>query len=91
MPLPITVDSFLSFLPSLGFTQQGHLFTKSIGSARLTVDEKNQTLHYPEDQGLTVNECQTCNFSAPENFIVFECVHRLLEKGYHLQDSSGES
>ena len=43
---------------------------------------KNETLVYPEDQGLVVNERQTCNFSAPENFVVFECVHRLLEKGY---------
>lgn len=24
----------------------------------------------------------TSNFSHPENFVVFECVHRLLEKGY---------
>lgn len=29
-----------------------------------------------------INERQTCNFSQPENFVVFECVHRLLEKGY---------
>jgi len=29
-----------------------------------------------------INERQTCNFSANENFVVFECVHRLLEKGY---------
>ncbi|ECL3348664.1 N-6 DNA methylase [Campylobacter jejuni] len=27
----------------------------------------------------------TSNFSHPENFVVFECVHRLLEKGYKAQ------
>ena len=37
---------------------------------------------YPEDKGLKVNRQDTCNFSHPENFVVFECVHRLLEKGY---------
>ncbi|MDN5638260.1 MAG: restriction endonuclease subunit S [Staphylococcus equorum] len=37
---------------------------------------------YPEAYGLKVNERQTCNFSSNENFVVFECVHRLLQKGY---------
>ncbi|MDE0553589.1 MAG: N-6 DNA methylase [Candidatus Poribacteria bacterium] len=32
--------------------------------------------------GLIVNRRDTCNFSHPENFVVFECVHRLLKKGY---------
>ena len=27
----------------------------------------------------------TCNFKRPENFVVFECVHRLLEKSYRLE------
>ena len=75
-------DTFLALLPTLGFTKQGGLWTKTIGPTQLAVDVKNETLVYPEDQGLVVNERQTCNFSAPENFVVFECVHRLLEKGY---------
>ncbi len=29
-----------------------------------------------------MNEKQTCNFSQNENFVVFECVNRLFEKGY---------
>ena len=37
---------------------------------------------YPEAAGLVINERQTCNFDANENFVVLECVHRLLEKGY---------
>lgn len=82
MATPISIDRFIELLPELGFSKQGKIFTKSIGQARLTVDTANETLHYPEDQGLKINERQTCNFSAPENFVVFECVHRLLEKGY---------
>ncbi len=80
--MPITKESFFQLLPTLGFTKQGGLWTKDIGRARLAVDVKNETLVYPEDQGLAINERQTCNFSAPENFVVFECVHRLLVKGY---------
>ncbi len=78
----MTKDSFLELLAVLGFTSQAGLLTKAIGAARLSVDTRNEVLVYPEDQGLVVNERQTCNFSAPENFVVFECVHRLLEKGY---------
>lgn len=75
-------DQFLQILPVMGFSKKCTLWTKDYGSARLTVDVKNQTLNYPEDQGLIINERQTCNFFQPENFVVFECVHRLLLKGY---------
>lgn len=82
MPKILTAESFIEHLPALGFTRQGHLYTKSIGPARLTVDTLKRTLHYPEEQGLVISERQTCNFTSTENFVVFECVHRLLEKGY---------
>ncbi len=36
----------------------------------------------PKPMDSLVNERQTCNFEANENFVVLECVHRLLEKGY---------
>lgn len=82
MPSPTTLETFLAALPALGFVRQGHLLTKTIGGAILSVDLSAEQLIYPEDQGLIINERQTCNFSAPENFVVFECVNRLLEKGY---------
>jgi type I restriction enzyme M protein len=53
--------------------------------AYLRVDFDNQKLIYPEDKGLKINERQTCNFHANKNFVVFECVYRLLEKGYKPQ------
>ena len=37
-------------------------------------------IEYPE--GITVHDHTTCNFDNPENFVVLECVDRLLEKGY---------
>ncbi|WP_279039578.1 N-6 DNA methylase, partial [Campylobacter helveticus] len=46
----------------------------------MQVDFASQQLIYP--QGIKINDATTSNFSHPENFVVFECVHRLLEKGY---------
>lgn len=78
----ITKDTLPQLLSTLGFTQRKGIFSKAFGAAVLAVDTARETIIYPEAQGLTVNEKQTCNFSANENFVVFECVHRLLAKGY---------
>ncbi len=78
----ITKTNFKNLLKTLSFTEEGNTFQKSIGEADLKVDFGKQSLIYPEDNGLIVNRRDTCNFSHPENFVVFECVHRLLEKGY---------
>ena len=50
----------------------------------MTVDFKNKKLSYPEN--LKVNRDGIKNFSQNENFVVFECVHRLLQKGYKPED-----
>ena len=78
----ITIDNFKDVLQTLGFEAEGNIFQKSIGEAELKVDFDKQEMIYPKDEGLTVNRQDTCNFSQNENFVVFECVHRLLEKGY---------
>ncbi|MDE0690327.1 MAG: restriction endonuclease subunit S [Candidatus Poribacteria bacterium] len=78
----ITETNFKDLLKTLEFTEEGNIFQKSIGEADLKVDFSKQSIIYPENRGLKVNERQTCNFSQNENFVVFECVHRLLEKGY---------
>ena len=78
----ITKNNFKDLLKTLGFTADGNIFQKSIGEAYLKVDYDRQEMIYPEDKELKINERQTCNFSKAENFVVFECVHRLLEKGY---------
>ena len=78
----ITKNNLKDLLQTLGFTTEGDTFQKSIGEADLKVDCDKQRIIYPEDRGLKVNERQTCNFSQNENFVVFECVYRLLEQGY---------
>jgi hypothetical protein len=76
----IIKDKFKALLLNLAFEQHGNQFSKVFNSARLVVDFDKDELFYPDD--LTVHERQTCNLSATENFVVFECVHRFLEKGY---------
>ncbi len=78
----IRKKNFKTVLKTLGFTAEGNIFQKSIGEAELKVDFDREKIIYPEDKGLKVNRRDTCNFSQNENFVVFECVHRLLEKGY---------
>ena len=78
----ITNENLPDLLQSLGFKRKGKVLSKRIDLAELKVDLDKGVITYPEAQGLTVNERQTCSFSANENFVVLECVHRLLEKGY---------
>ena len=40
------------------------------------------SIRYPENKGLKITNHTTCNFSDNENFVVLECVTRLLDKGY---------
>ncbi len=83
----ITKDNLKVLLLSLNFTQQGELYSKHFPAfdCLLQVDFNVEKLIYPENKGFVINESQTCNFSSPENFVVFECVHRLLNQGYHPQ------
>ena len=80
----IQVDSFKLMLISLGFSEKGDVVEKYIlgSDCYLKVDFSEKKLIFPESNGLKVNERQTCNFASSENAVVFECVHRLLEKGY---------
>jgi len=39
-------------------------------------------IDYPTSQGMIVGDLSTSNFSRSENFVVLECVNRLLDKGY---------
>jgi type I restriction enzyme M protein len=80
----ITISNFRQLLQKLGFQEEKNLFTKKFENldCELKVDFDKQQLIYPENEGLKINERQTCNFKAPENFVVFECVHRLFCQGY---------
>ena len=79
----IDKSNFKDVLKFLDFEENGDIFIHYYANnAYLKVDFNSNKLIYPEDQDLTINERQTCNFSQNENFVVFECVHRLLSQGY---------
>lgn len=81
----ITQDNFLQLLQAIGFEQEGgsgtmysKIFEKS--GAVMAVDFTNKRLIYPEE--VTAERETTKNFHQPENFVVFECVAALLDRGY---------
>lgn len=78
----ITQQNFKDVLLSLGFSRSGNTYTHQPGGHLLQVDFDTQKLIYPETAGLTIVGQFTTNFSSNENFVVFECVHRLLTLGY---------
>jgi type I restriction enzyme M protein len=81
----ITVENLRETLLTRGFIGKSQNLTRTWGAATIEVDLRGQAIHYPEAEGLKVNDRTTCNFSAPENFVVLDCVIRLLDKGYKPQ------
>lgn len=80
----ITKDNFKDVLEYLGFTKSKDIYSQKFPKfdCELKVDFKNEKLIFPKEKGFTVNNETTTNFSSSENFVVFECVHRLLSQGY---------
>ena len=88
----ITKENFKDLLILLDFKENpAQIFTKTLtNNTALKVDFNAQKLIYPANtstdlnapNGIIIHDDTTSNFSHPENFVVFECVHRLLQKGY---------
>ena len=78
------LEDFKKLLVYLEFELKKDVFTKHFSQfdCDLKVDLKNGKLIYPIEKGFIVNSETTSNFSSNENFVVFECVHRLLSQGY---------
>ena len=77
----ITASNFKNTLAVLGFTATGNSYEKKFRSlgVSLSVNFDTKKLIFPTE--IKGRERNT-GFDAPENFVVFECVNRLLEKGY---------
>lgn len=80
----IQLDNLEEVLSAIGFVREsmGEFYKREYGTCVVSVDCDNKKIIYPEDKGLIVNDKTTSNFEHPENFVVLECVCRLLEKGY---------
>ena len=80
----ITQDNIKKLLSVLGFsTEDSKIYSKTYEQAGITlsVNIPNEHFHYTA-AGITVGRETTSNFSEPENFVVFECIDRLLTIGY---------
>ena len=82
----ITKDNLRDVLLSLEFdynkTSDTYYRAFRDKKCEVLVNFKDKSITYPEKEGFIVNDKTTCNFEHPENFVVLECVCRLLEKGY---------
>lgn len=77
----ITKSNFKKALRIMGFSENGSIFEKKFATfnCSLRVDFSTEKLIYPiEIKGRQRND----DFKQDENFVVFECVNRLLDKGY---------
>lgn len=77
----ITKNNLKEVLEILGFSKSGDIFSKTYtNGVTISVDFKTEKIIYPKE--IKKGDETTSNFSRPENFVVLECVNRLLEKGY---------
>ncbi|HEY8688922.1 MAG TPA: hypothetical protein VIM07_06770 [Chitinophagaceae bacterium] len=76
----ITKNNFRKLLESLGFTNKDDVYSKKINGEIIQADFDNEKFIYPK--GVKIEADFTSNFSSNENFVVFECVLRLLSIGY---------
>lgn len=84
----MTKNGIHELLASLNFTKDmvGDVWRRVFATGvELRVDCANGKFLY-EDIGIMVTTATTTNFSQPENLVVFECVCRLLAKGYRPKD-----
>lgn len=77
----ITKEDIKELLDLLNYSKQDeNVYYKQFNEDIIKVDVSNEKIIYPNN--LKVNDLTTSNFQHPENFVVFECVNRLLSKGY---------
>ena len=82
----ITRENFKNLILSLGFKENKNTFIKKYKAFdyEMSIDFDNEVLNYGNK--VVVNDKTTSNFSHDENFVVFECVNRLIETGYRPED-----
>ncbi|MDR2046337.1 MAG: N-6 DNA methylase [Clostridiales bacterium] len=90
----MNIDYVKKLIVELGFAPQdgtSGVFVKRYAAYNnypLFVDFNEQKIEYAhqsvqQDKRIRLGDLTTSNFENPENFVVLECVDRLLTKGYH--------
>ena len=75
----------LNYYPKDGFEE---IFEKSYKGYVISINFKEQKINY--GNLISIGDLTTSNFENSENFVVLECVDRILEKGYNPKDLSLE-
>lgn len=77
----IKTSNLEKVLEHLGFVKSTDIYSKSYDNkTTINIDFKKEKIIYPAE--IKKGDETTCNFSHDENFVVLECVDRLLSKGY---------
>ncbi|POO87269.1 restriction endonuclease subunit S [Clostridium sp. 3-3] len=91
--MQLSAENIKKLIVKMGFTPQNGKNNVYFKAYRLhngyviRVDFNTEKIEYytqdaPKDSRITLGDGTTSNFSHAENFVVLECVDRLLEKGY---------
>lgn len=83
----IRKENLEATLKAIGYIQstRTNVFEKKYAQFDYTIEvdfNGNGSINYPEEKGMKITRKTTCNFSQPENFVVLECITRLMDKGY---------
>ena len=82
----IELKNLKNALEAIGYQKDGdkNVYVKAYPhfDCAIRVDFDEKKILYPTEKGLKLGRETTTNFSQPENFVVLECVTRLLDKGY---------
>jgi type I restriction enzyme M protein len=80
-------DKIIGLLTVLGFSPENgkvNYYSKKYNNYSINVDLQNEKIIY--NNPIEVKDDTTSNFSKDENFVVLECVNRLLDLGYEPQN-----
>lgn len=75
----------LKYYPKDGFKD---IFEKNYKGYIISIDFEEQKINY--GNSISIGDLTTSNFENSENFVVLECIDRILEKGYKPEDLSLE-
>lgn len=83
----IRKENLEAMIKAIGYIQstRAKVFEKKYAQYNCIIEvdfNGNGSINYPEDKGMKITRRTTCNFSQPENFVVLECITRLMDKGY---------
>jgi len=77
----ISKENIKALILALGFRKENSFYKKEYNKKTLEIDSDKETIAYAEF-GIKVGDKTTSNFASDENFVVLECVDKLLTKGY---------